>query len=218
MKKEYDEFIHLLDNENKEGALNFIMKLIQEDQIDIIEIYEQFLAPSLNTFICKTEDHNVCIWKEHIRTAIVRTIVESCYPYVIQKQKSIGMQHGKTVLVLCPPEEYHDLGARMTSDFFTIAGFHSIFIGGNTPFQDFVSAIDALHPDMIAISVSNFFNLVVTKKIISDLKANNTSALPIVVGGNAFSNHRENVNAVGADFFASSFQDILALAKEGIRL
>jgi len=30
-------------------------------------------------------DADVCVWKEHVRTSIVRTVVEAAYPYVVKE-------------------------------------------------------------------------------------------------------------------------------------
>jgi len=216
MRNNNEMFIELLEQENKEEAVAFALNLLKSGETDIIQLYTEFLTPALNNMVCKLADKSICIWKEHVRTAIVRTIVECCYPYVIEKKKEFNFPVGKTAVVICPPEEYHDLGARMVADFFTICGFHSIFVGSNTPYHDFYNAVDVIHPDLIAISVSNYYNLVSTKKIIEDLKKEGKRPFKIVVGGYAFDKNQENCKMVGADFYAHSFEDIKRIAGEGV--
>jgi len=216
MKKEYEVFKTLLEEEKKEEAFSFVMDLLKNKKIDIIELYTNILAPSLNNMECKLEDKNICIWKEHVRTAIIRTIVESCFPYVIEKREELNYPKVVTAVVLCPPEEYHDLGARMVADFFTICGYHSIFVGSNTPYHDFYNAIEVINPDIIAISVSNYYNLVLTKKIIGDLKKVDRCSFKIIVGGYAFNKNVENYKAVGADYYANTYFDIEKICRNEV--
>jgi len=208
MEKKYEEFIAFLEDENKEDALSYALNLLRNKDMDVIALYTNLLTPALNKMECKLADKNICIWKEHVRTAIVRTIVECCYPYVIEKKKELNYAAVGTAVILCPPEEYHDLGAKMVADFLTICGYKAIFVGSNTPYQDFMNAIDSIHPNIVAISVSNYYNLVATKKIIEDLRLVNHSPFKIIVGGYAFDRNTENYKLVGADYYANAFLDI----------
>ena len=211
MKEYFDTFSILLDQENKQAAVEYIISLLEEGKIDVTDLYFQVLTPALNSMTCPFPDKNICIWKEHIKTAIVRTIVECCYPYVLKKRDSLSPENKGTAVILCPPEEYHDLGARMAADFFTICGYETIYIGSNTPFHDFYNAVDYIKPQVIGISVSNFYNLVVTKKIVADLKSKVGDEVLIVVGGNAFLEEGHNAELIGADACIQSFQDVMAL-------
>ncbi|NTV78741.1 MAG: cobalamin-binding protein [Clostridiales bacterium] len=211
MKEYFDTFSTLLDQENKQAAVEYIISLLEEGKIDVTDLYFQVLTPALNSMTCPFPDKSICIWKEHIKTAIVRTIVECCYPYVLKKRDSLSPENKGTAVILCPPEEYHDLGARMAADFFTICGYETIYIGSNTPFHDFYNAVDYIKPQVIGISVSNFYNLVVTKKIVADLKSKVGDEVLIVVGGNAFLEEGHNAELIGADACIQSFQDVMAL-------
>ena len=204
MKNFAEEFKQILETENKEKAVEYALDLLKEKKIGVIGLYSEILAPALNNMYCSLSDKDVCIWKEHVRTAIVRTIVECCYPFVIEMSDK-NLNKGSAV-ILCPPEEYHDLGARMVADYLKICGYSAVFVGSNTPYSDFYNAIEKIKPDLIAISVSNYYNLVATKKIIEDLRKKTDSR--IIVGGYAFSMNSANVAMVGADYYAETFEDI----------
>lgn len=211
------DFEVILEEENKEKALKYVLSKLQAKEIDILDLYSVILTPLLNNLKCKLADQRICIWKEHVKTAIVRTIVECCYPYVIEKRDQLNNPKKGVAVVLCPPDEYHDLGARMVADFFTISGYEAIFVGSNTPYQDFYNAIHVIKPRVVAISVSNYYNLVAAKRMIEELKQSLDYPLNIVVGGYAF--HDDEVNklkAVGADYYAKTYEDILCLADRGV--
>lgn len=208
MNPYYETFEKLLQEEKKQEAVTLALDLLSTGKIDTVTLYSEILTPVLNNMQCFLAEKQLCVWKEHVRTAAVRTIVECCYPFVIKERDRLAPPHRGTAVVICPPEEYHDLGARMAADFFTLCGFDTIFVGSNTPFADFSAAAELIRPDIIAIGVSNYYNLVITRKIIAELRKRIGSNCKIIVGGTAFSDSPENLAAVGADDVTQTFEDI----------
>jgi methanogenic corrinoid protein MtbC1 len=206
--KELKDYI---ENDDKEKAVIYVLDKLQSNEIDVLTLYSRILTPLLNNMSYKLEEKEIWIWKEHVRTAIVRTIVECCYPYVIKMRDKFKYINEGVAVVLCPPEEYHDLGARMVADFFTIAGYQAIYVGSNTPYQDFYSAINVIKPSVIAISVSNYYNLIATNRMIEELRIIMKHPCKIVVGGYAFQDQEDKYKVVGADYYAVSFEDIMDL-------
>ncbi|HNX65168.1 MAG TPA: cobalamin-binding protein, partial [Oscillospiraceae bacterium] len=72
MKNFAEEFKQILETENKEKAVEYALDLLKEKKIGVIGLYSEILAPALNNMYCSLSDKDVCIWKEHVRTAIVR--------------------------------------------------------------------------------------------------------------------------------------------------
>jgi len=215
MSQYLEAFSQILETENKDEAINYALGLLRENKLDIIDLYEDVLTPALNNMFCNLSDKDLCVWKEHVRTAIVRTIVECCYPFVIARRDQIAVSRKGTAVIMCPPEEYHDLGARMVADYFTICGFNTIYVGSNTPYDNFYAVADKVKPDIIAISVSNYYNLVITKKIILELRHKTVGQTKIIVGGYAFYENAKNVDLVGADDYALNFRDVKRIAEMG---
>ena len=218
MNSYYDDFDKLLQSEKKNEAVSYALDLISSGKTDVITLYQDILTPSLNNMSCSLAEKQLCIWKEHVRTAIVRTIVECCYPYVIREKERLAPSSKGTAVVICPPEEYHDLGARMAADFFTLNGYGTVFVGSNTPYQDFYNAADLIRPDIIAISVSNYFHIVATKKIITELRHRTSGKSRIIVGGNAFLDGAHSAEIVGADRIIQTFDDIKSLSEGGAKV
>ena len=211
-EKHFQEFSKILASEDKEAALAYALALLQSDETGVVDLYTRILAPALNQMTCQEEDQRLCIWREHVHTAIIRTIVESCYPFVIAEKKKMNIGDRGKAAVLCPPEENHELGARMVADFLTICGFETIFVGSNTPYEEFLNGVEILKPKLIAISVTNYYHIFVTKKIVADLRSKMGDQVKIVIGGNAFDSNPEHVKAIGADFYSKSFEDIKDIA------
>jgi methanogenic corrinoid protein MtbC1 len=123
----------------------------------------------------------------------------------------------ETVLVLCPEKELHELGARMVADFFTLHGYKSVFIGANTPREQIRAAVTTEKPAVLAVSVTDYFNLVEAGKAIARLRetlsSQGLSGTRIFVGGHAFSENPDMVRQIRADGLLRTYEDIGSLTK-----
>ncbi|MFO7881470.1 MAG: cobalamin-dependent protein [Kosmotogaceae bacterium] len=206
----YEDFINLLNTYDKEKAFNFAIDLLNNETLGVVDLYEQVLKPSLNNWNCDHENNKLCIWQEHIRSSIIRSIIEGCYPFVLKAKEKISESSEKTVAVVCPPDEQHEIGARIVTDYFTLNGFKSVFVGSNTPAESFIEAIKIHELDYIAISVTNYYHLFKTKKLIHEIKKFSPKT-KIVVGGRAFLERKEKYLELGADYFIENINDISTL-------
>lgn len=202
------KLINLIQKQNKEESTLLAIKMLDNKEVSIVELYEDILRKALNEFNCEGNERE-CIWKEHTQTAIVRTIIEITYPYILDLIKNVE-KNGKKVLVVCPPEEYHEIGAKMAHDYFVLNGFESTFIGANTPVNVIIDAAIYNKPDFVALSVTNPYNLVNAKKIIEEIK-NTNKDIKILAGGQAFSK-KGSLEAVDADIYISDYKSIEDLA------
>lgn len=215
MQNLYDEFVKYLESEDKEAAFNLVLSRLQDGEIDILNLYTKVLAPSLNNMTFA--DSKLSIWKEHIRSSIIRTIIENCYPYIIrERNEKYKIKTQKRVAVVCPSEEYHEIGARMIADFFTLLGYETIFVGSNTPKEEFLNAVKLIDLDYIAISVTNYYHLVTAQRTIEKIREID-SDIKIIVGGHAFNTNKQAWMEIGADINFEGFDDIKKLA-EGDKL
>lgn len=163
MDKYYDEFIKIFNINDKDECLFYCMEGIEKGNFTIPQLYEGILMPALYSIDkCPISDPG-CIWKEHLKTAIVRTIVEGIYPYIIKLGREQAPVNKKIILVN-PEREYHELGLRMTSDFFQLNGYDTVFVGTNTPRMQIYEAIRFEKPDYVAISVTDYYLIFEAKK------------------------------------------------------
>lgn len=210
----YEKLLDYLKQEDKEKALDLCISSLDNGVVSVVDLYQSVLTPALNNIINEYEDDEEnLIWKEHLRSGIIRTIVESAYPYVLKARDKIGKINGERVIVMCPRFEDHDLGARMVSDFFTIAGFDTSYIGANTPERTILKAIESIKPKYISMSITNYYNLVAAKKTIDSIKDTNQEVI-FLLGGQAFNSNPYSYKDIGGDYLLNNFQDILNLARE----
>jgi methanogenic corrinoid protein MtbC1 len=206
----YAEFVKMLEAGDRERCVSPCLELLQKGEITVVQLYTDVLGPALNRVVCD-EAPEVCIWKEHLRTAIVRGVVESAFPFVMKARKPAN---GKKALVVCPPDELHEIGPRMVADFFTICGFKVVFVGANTPKDSFLSAVSLERPDYLAVSVTNFYHLMATRTLVTEAKQRHP-AMKVIVGGKAFKSNPEKAREFGADLHLDTFEEIEKLAGGG---
>ena len=211
----YEEFLSYLNHADKENCVRFALSHLDRADLDIVTLYKELLTPAQNEKACRDDQQKLCIWEEHLRTSIVRTIIECCYPYLIREREHLFGQtfKGKAV-VLCPPGESHEIGARMVADFFTLSGFQSYFIGANTPQDDIIDAIKYTRPAYVAISITTAFNLVAVGNAFQNILGLKT-AIPfqVILGGQACQQNLSICHRLGADLVLQTFEEIHDLSE-----
>ena len=208
----YEAFAAHLDAEDKDACVRFALDHLQNRDLYVTTLYDELLKPSLYADFCKEDDQRICIWKEHVRTSIVRTIIECCYPYVMRERDAAGKMDKGMAAVLCPPEEWHDVGARMVADFFTLAGFKTTFVGVNTPRREIINALRYLRPDYIAVSITNYYNLVASREIVREmLQLRDVFPFKLVLGGQACRGNSGACQAMQADYLLQTSTEIMKL-------
>lgn len=207
----FQTFLNYLKNEDKPGAVKFATELLDLHQISLEELYLDYLTPSLILFECDVEDEDICIWKEHFRTSIIRTILEIGYLHVLKRIEN-KPNNGVKIVVLTPAFEYHEIGAIMNTHFMLLEGFDAHYIGANTPKSEILSAIRTYHPDYVALSVTNPYNLVVTKQTTDEIKRF-FPEVGVILGGQAFKNPH-NIEHISYDLVLQNLDDLKAFSKK----
>lgn len=213
MNEFYNEVLVALQEEDKEKAVTLCIDALKNKEISVVDLYEMILSPGLASVVDEYPEVEDLIWREHVRSGIIRTIIESAYPYVLDQRKE---PNGKKVLVACPEFEEHELGARMVSDFFRLEGFEATFVGARTPVNTILKAIDVVEPNYLVISVTNFYNFVSVKKTLDEIKEKTNRELTYIMGGRAITANPEAVDFVGADFSLQGYEEIKQL-REGAK-
>jgi len=215
----YERFRSLLDAEDKYGCVQLALDSLRSGSIEVVPLYEEVLRRAAREEFCTLRKRNLCIWEEHVRTSIVRTVLECCYPAIMEtrRQKHGNGSRGK-ILVVCPTEEYHELGARMAADFFTLCGFDVTFVGANTPQDQIVEAVGDIAPAYVGVSVTNPYNLIAARRTIKhlrDVRERANATFKIVLGGDAIVDRPEIVSQLGGDVLIEDYEDICALVGDG---
>jgi methanogenic corrinoid protein MtbC1 len=170
------------------AAIETAVGVVRDGAISIPDLYVGVLSPLLAEMGAAWAHGTERVWEEHFASHAVRTIIETLYLDVQREVAGIA-KRGERVLLACPPKEQHELGLRMLSDRFELAGYDVTFLGADTPLDDISSAARATNADIVALSVSTVFERVELRAFVDCLR-DQLPGVRIVIGGPAFSRDR----------------------------
>lgn len=87
------------------------------------------------------------------------------------------------VLLAKPGLDGHDRGAKVVAQGLIEAGFEVIYTGLHQTIEQIVQAAIQEDPDVIGLSILSGAHLPICSKLLSRLKEENLSEIPVVVGG-----------------------------------
>lgn len=166
---------------DRAGAVAAALAALEEGSVLVGDLY-RVLSEILIDVGAAWQRGTAEVWQEHFVTGIVRNIVEAT---VLKVEEAAPPDRRATVVLAAPSDEYHDLGLRMLTDRFVLAGWRAHFLGANVPVDELISAVGELEAEAVALSASTHFHRVGLKAYVVTL----TGALPdlrVWVGGPAF--------------------------------
>lgn len=179
-------FITSLINGNRKKCSDIVHNLLNEN-ISIIDLYENLIKPSLYKIGELWEYNKISVAVEHMATSTTEAILNELYEQVIS-----DVRQSKKVVVGCVENEFHQVGIKMVSDIFEQNGWDTFFLGANTPLKDLILFAKSINPDIIALSLSIYFNIPMLQKMILEIKET-FPGVQILVGGQAFSRGGSNI-------------------------
>lgn len=168
------------------GAVRLAHDAIDDGSTSIESLYN-VLSEMLVDIGDRWQRGTVEVWQEHLASGIVRSIVEST---ALTLDMAAPKTREATVILASPTEEYHDLGLRMLSDRFVLAGWRAHFLGADVPLPQLVEAVQTLRPDAVALSASTHYHRVTVGRYVSEL-SESFPHLSVWVGGPAFALDQE---------------------------
>jgi methanogenic corrinoid protein MtbC1 len=151
-----------------------------ERGVELRVIYEDLIQRSLYDVGLGWERGEVSVATEHLATAITESLLNIVYPRLFQ-----GPRNGRSAVVTCLANEYHQMGGRLVADVFELHGWRSYFLGANTPLRDVIDLTGDKRPAVVALSLTVPVGLGVLCEATAALRAA-FPRLPILVGGQAF--------------------------------
>jgi len=157
-----------------------IVDSLIKDSVEIHDLYVNLFQRSLYEIGSLWEHNKISVAVEHVATAITESMLGLVYPIIF------GAEHvGRTAVISCLANEYHQLGGKMVADIFELNGWDGYFLGANAPLEQLLAAIDDKQPELVALSLSVCFNFDHLYRALEAVRAR-YPRLPIMVGGQAF--------------------------------
>lgn len=221
-EKEPEDYINIGSYiENKKVILNYLLeKDIQFANAYIKNIFGHIRLEDLYTDIIQGVmrevgelwyQDKISVAQEHYCTMAAQTIMAQFYDYLFEHPR-----RGKKIVIACPGNELHELGARMISDLFEYNGWDSIFLGAAVPIKDILSTIEQEKPQVCALSVCMTQGIPACQMAVEQIKEKFPDVI-VTVGGRAFEEMENVKDKIGTDLYCSTFSLLLhALRALGI--
>lgn len=181
---------HLLQGDRRKCSV--LVQQYLSHNPSIMDMYEEILKDSLYKVGVLWETNKISVATEHLATAIAEGILNEYFAQIISKNRC-----NKKVVLTCVENEEHQVGIKMVADVFEMHGWESFFLGTGIPTNELIPFIHEVKPDILAISLSIYFNYSNLIKMLNILQSE-FPKLKIIIGGQAFSK-LSNTSLVGLD-------------------
>ncbi|MDK2874623.1 MAG: MerR family transcriptional regulator, light-induced transcriptional regulator [Methanothermobacter sp.] len=203
-----EEYLRLVLNTEAREARELIISSL-ESGIRVEDIYLQVFEPVQHEIGRLWQTNQISVAHEHYATSVTQSIMSELYPYIYSASERRNLK----LVAACVNNELHEIGIRMVSDFFEMNGWESIYLGANTPPEDFSGIVSDLKPDLVALSATMTFNVSHVRHII-ELLNELEDRPPVMVGGYPFNVDIKLWKKVGADLHAADASGAVKVAEE----
>ncbi|MGA2227281.1 MAG: cobalamin-dependent protein [Syntrophobacteraceae bacterium] len=198
----YTDFLGSLIAGSRSQCQNIVEKCMGA-QLPIRVLYEQLFCRSLYDVGELWEFNKISVATEHVATAITEGLMNYLLPRIISQART-----KKKAVIASVENELHQVGAKMVADVFEMHGWDSFYLGANTPTSELVRFVREKSPDVVALSLSVYFNIGQLKKAI-EILTHELDGLPVLVGGQAFRHGGESVvNKYSGVNYISGLEDL----------
>ncbi len=171
--------------------------------IPLVEIYEDILQPTMHEVGELWHQGKITVDKEHYCTSTTQMALAQFYKEVFSQPRK-----NRTILTSCVGSELHEMGGRMLSDLFEYYGWDSVYLGAAVPKNALLSAVEAHHPDLVALSVTMPQHLPLCHEMAMALRER-FPTIKIAVGGRAFSVTNELWRKWPVDVYTQRAKDLV---------
>lgn len=175
----YHTYLSFLLSGNKRECTTITQKLLDQN-VSIYDLYINLFQTSMYQVGNMWENNKISVAVEHMATSITEGLLNLIYPAIFSAEHI-----GKSAIISCVPNEFHQLGAKMVADIFELNAWDGYFLGANTPSIELLRIIDEKKPDLLGLSMSIYFSLPSLEQTIQMVQAS-YPRLDIVVGGQGF--------------------------------
>ncbi len=200
------EYLGMVLRGDRAGAGRAILNAV-DSGTPVRDVYLHVFQPTQREIGRLWQTSQISVAQEHFCTAVTQMVMSQLYPHIFATPKN-----GRRLVATCVGGELHEIGLRMVTDFLELEGWDTYYLGANMPAESVIQAVIDRAADILAISATMTPNLDQAVRLISAVRASSDAAAKILVGGYPFNVARDLWRQVGADGYAASAEDALAVA------
>lgn len=178
-----------------DDARQLVLEALDEG-VSVPELHLEVIARAQAEIGRMWQVGEVNIAEEHLGSRIVEDVLS-----LLRSRMPRTADTGRRVVVASVSGNLHDIGPRMVSDHFEMAGWKALFLGADMPAPDLVQILEDFDAQLVALSGGLGLNLRATAQVIAHVREKRPGT-PIIVGGRPFSQVPDLWKDVGADGWA----------------
>jgi methanogenic corrinoid protein MtbC1 len=184
----------------------------------LAQVYERILVPSMAEVGRMWHMQEASIADEHFVTSATQAMMAQ-----LRMDVPMGDSQPWCVLATSVGGDHHDMGVRMLSDLFEVAGWKVECLGANTPADEIVAMLDAAQTgrpiNVLALGIGSSLSLRPLADTIAAVRASPAARdVRIIVGGQPFQVVPDLWKDVGADACAPTFSEAVEASERMMRL
>jgi MerR family transcriptional regulator, light-induced transcriptional regulator len=199
---------------DRRAALRLILEHGIEQGVPLPSLYLDVIQAAQHRIGELWQENRISVAQEHMATAITQVALAELYRALVCETPN-----GRRVTVACVGGELHELGTRVTADFFEMAGFDVRYLGANVPTDSVVGMVREQQPHLLVLSATtsllNVADLVETARRSREALG---STLRLAVGGLAFDLHPMLIDQLGAEVYGRTAPESVVRARQVLGL
>lgn len=177
---------------------------------EVRAVYLEVLTPALHEVGRLWAEARIGVGEEHLATAVTQSVMARLGPLLRDRSRPA---RGQAIVVACPGQEMHGLGAQMVTDFLEGDGWDVLPLGPYAPPDVIVAAARERAPVAVALSAAMPDYLGQMRETCAGLHKLERPPF-VLVGGQALARVSDPVAELGADASASDPVEAVRLVAE----
>lgn len=177
LTERYPTYLADLLRGNRTGCAQTVRDLLAAG-VPVPTLYTDLFRASLYEIGELWQTNRISVATEHLATAITEMVMSLVVGPVLFGQERVG----RSLVVSCVANEYHQIGGRMVADHAELHGWDTYFLGADVPLPDLLSLLDEKKPDLLALSLAFKENLPSLRASLTAVRRQQPD-LPVWLGG-----------------------------------
>ncbi len=190
-------------------AARAVREAVRSGRISFQDAYLEVLVPVQRELGRMWHMNEIGVAEEHFATATTQMVMSQ-----LLAEAPRAPFDGRVMIGASVEGNAHDVGVRIVSDLFEVAGWRAIYLGPGVPVSDLVQAAEDFRADLIALSASLVTHVRGVEEAVRGVRGRGLRPTPkIIVGGRAFEGCPDLATECGADAHASSPLEAVAMGE-----
>jgi methanogenic corrinoid protein MtbC1 len=208
MERLLNEYLAAQLSSNRRQAIKIVLDDGLAQGIPVTDLYLGIIQAAQYRIGELWQENRISVAQEHLATAVSQIVVAELYRAAVP-----APSNGYRALVTCVSGELHELGTRITADFFELAGFDVRYLGANVPTDALVAMAREEQPDLLVASVTMSSHLEALADAVDRTRAAVGDKLRLAVGGYALSSAPRLVERLTPDIYGRDADASVAAAR-----